>query len=85
MENHLRALRTAGTDRAAFDAALNAVMGDPLIRADELRELVIAYSGRKVKAKETRLNLEKLLKHSFNRDAWQIEAYGRIEKLTAAE
>ncbi|MFN3910607.1 hypothetical protein [Hyphomonas sp.] len=85
VESHLRTLRAAGTDRAAFDAALAATMSDPLVRNDELREIVIAYSGRKVKAKETRPNLEKLLKQSFNRDSWQIEAYGRIEKLTAAE
>lgn len=85
VEKHLRALKAAGTDRRAFDSALSAAMSDRNVTAREFRDLAAAFTGRKIRAKETRAGIEKLMIQAFNRDLWQEEAYRRIEKLTAAE
>ena len=85
LEHHLKALKGAGTNRAAFDSALAAALSDRAMTAEQLRDLASNLTGRKVRAKETRAGIEKLMIQAFNRDLWQEEAYRRIEKLTAAE
>lgn len=44
-------LKAAGTDAAAFDAALEQITADPHIKASELAEIATAYCLRKVKSR----------------------------------
>ncbi len=85
VNEHLSALRAAGTDRNAFELAVSALLSDKLIRTSELIDVANAYSGRKLKSKSNRAEAEAAIRQTFSRESWQQEAYRRIEKLTAAE
>jgi DNA-binding transcriptional ArsR family regulator len=85
VSSHLQALRSAGLKKDAFDGAVQRAMSDRNLRAEELRALAAEYTGRKIPAKTSRPNIEKLLRQTFSRQSWQSQAYERIEKLTAAE
>ena len=82
MDQHLKSLRDAGDSREAFISALDKVLSDKSVRADELRALAAQFTGWKVTSKTSRKDAERMIRQAFSRRAVNEDAYRRIENLS---